>query len=210
MFSRLREFFWHDEKKLRDNRWIFASMLVGSIIGLIAALVLSIEAIELAKQPNAALSCNFNAVINCGTVGKTWQANLLGFPNSFFGLMSEPIVITVAIAGLAAVRFPRWFMRTAQVFYTLGFVFAFWLFYQSFVVIQALCPWCLLVTLTTTMVWFAMTRYNIRENNLGLPHKFQKVLHSWIEKDFDKLAMWSLIVVVIALILVKYGHAIFA
>ena len=210
MFSRMREFFWHDEKPLRDNRWIFASMLVGSVISLVAAFVLSIEAIELAKHPNAILSCSVNAVLNCATVSKTWQANLLGFPNSFFGLISEPVVITVAIAGLASVKFPRWFMRTAQVFYTIGFVFALWLFYQSFVVIQALCPWCLLVTLTTTMVWFAMTRYNIRENNLGLPKKVQTVAVRWIEKDFDKLTMWGLIVALVAAILIKYGNGLFA
>lgn len=183
-------------------------MLVGAVLSLIASLVLSIESIELAKDPNAVLACNVNAFINCAAVGVTWQANLLGFPNSFFGLMAEPVVITVAIAGLASVRFPKWFMATAQVFYTIGFLFAYWLFYQSFFIIEVLCPWCLLVTLTTTLVWFAITRYNIREDNLYLPKKIQKRLKKYIEKDFDKLMMWSIIVIAIFAILVKYREGI--
>jgi hypothetical protein len=116
----------------------------------------------------------------------------------------------VAIAGLAGVMFPRWFMATAQFFYTLGLIFALVLFNISFWVIGALCPWCLLVTLTTILVWFAITRYNIRENNLYLPRKLSKTLHGWIEKDYDKFAMAVLIFVLVAAMFAKYGNGLFA
>jgi hypothetical protein len=89
---------------------VWVTMLVASIASLVASLVLSIDALALAKDPNAALSCNINSVISCGTVGTSWQASLLGFPNAFLGLICEPVVITIAIASLGAVRFPRWFM----------------------------------------------------------------------------------------------------
>lgn len=162
MFRAIKEYFTHNEKTLRDNRWIFASMLVGSVLSLIASFVLSVEAVELAKNPAAQLSCSVNLVLNCATVGLHESAYMFGFPNSFLGLIAEPIVITVAIAGLSGIRFPRRFMFAAQIGYTVGFIFAFALFYISFFIIQALCPWCLLVTLTTTLVWFAITRYNLR------------------------------------------------
>lgn len=207
---KLIEFFTHNEKKLRDNRWIFISMLVGSVLSLLAAFVLSVEAIELAKNPNASLACNVNIILNCATVNNHPTGMLFGFPNAFIGMMTEPVVITVAIAGLAGIAFPRRFMFAAQIGYTFGFAFALALFYISFNIIQALCPWCLLVTLTTILVWFAITRYNIRENNLYLPKKLQKRLYAWIEKDYDKLVMWSLIVVLVAAILIKYGSGIFA
>ncbi len=206
---RIREFFLHSDKKLRDNRWIFTSMLVGSVLSLLAAFVLSTEAIELAKNPNTDLPCSVNAVINCATVNNHPTGHIFGFPNSFIGMMTEPIVITVAIAGLAGIAFPRKFMFAAQIGYTLGFIFALALFYISFVIIQALCPWCLLVTLTTILVWFAITRYNIRENNLYLPKKLEKSLHGFIERDYDKLAMWSLIVILVVAILIKYGDGLF-
>lgn len=209
-FYTIREFFTHHDKKLRDDRWIFTSMLVGAILSLLASFVLSVEAVELAKNPNAELSCSVNVVLNCATVAKHPTAEMFGFPNSFLGLMAESVVITVAIAGLAGIRFPRGFMFAAQIGYTLGLVFAYVLFAISFFVIQALCPWCLLVTLTTTLVFFAMTRFNIRENNLYLPKSVMKTLRGWIEKDYDKLVMWSIVFVFIAAIIVKYGSDLFA
>ena len=204
------DYFRHDDKKLRDNRWIFASMLVGSVLSLIASFVLSVEALELAKNPDAVLSCSINIVLNCATVAAHPTAELFGFPNSFLGLIAEPVVITVAIAGLSGIKFGRRFMFAAQIGYSLGFIFAYYLLYTSYFVIGALCPWCLLVTLTTTLVWFAITRYNIRENNLYLPKKLQKSLHGFIERDYDKLVMWGMVVFIVVAILVKYGDSLFA
>lgn len=208
--KQLIAYFRHEDKKIRDNRWIFASMLVGALLSLLAAFVLSVEAVQLAKNPNAELSCSVNVVINCATVAKHPSAELLGFPNSFFGLMAEPVVITVAIAGLAGIAFPRRFMFFAQIGYTLGFAFALFLFFTSYFVIGALCPWCLLVTVTTAFVWFSVTRYNIRENNLYLPKKAQKAALRFIEKDYDKLALGIIVAVMIAAIFLKYGDGLFA
>lgn len=210
--SKVKDFigyFKHDDKKIRDNRWIFASMLVGALLSLLAAFVLSVEAVELAKNPNAELSCSVNVVLNCATVAKHPSAELLGFPNSFFGLMAEPVVITVAIAGLAGIVFPRRFMFWAQIGYTAGLAFAIYLFFTSMFVIGALCPWCLLVTASTIFVWFSITRYNIRENNLYLPKKWQKAAHKFIEKDYDKLALGITIAAILVMIFVKYGDGLF-
>src|SRR5665648_230936 len=104
MLEAIKKFYKHDDKNLKDNRWIFTSMLVGEILGLIAAFVLSVEALELAKNPNAALSCSVNVILNCATVAKHPTATLFGFPNSFLGMIAEPVVITVAIAGLAGIK----------------------------------------------------------------------------------------------------------
>jgi uncharacterized membrane protein len=207
--KRLLAFYRHEDKNLRDNRWIFTSMLIGSLLSLLAAFVLSQEALELAKNPHAALSCSVNIVLNCATVAKHPTAEMFGFPNSFLGMMAEPVVITVAIAGLAGIRFPRKFLFAAQIGYTIGLLYALLLLGISYFIIQALCPWCLLVTLTTILVWFAMTRYNIRENNLYLPKKMQTKLHMFINKDYDKLVMVGLIVAIIVAILVKYGDGLF-
>lgn len=198
------------QRKDGDNQWIFASMLVGSIASLIASFVLSVEAVELARNPDAELACSINIILNCATIGLHESSYLFGFPNSFLGLIAEPVVMTVAIAGLAGVAFPRLFMAVAQVFYTLGFGFAIYLLGVSYFVIGALCPWCLLVTLTTTLVWFAITRYNIKEDNLYLPSKVQKRLKSWVDKDLDKMIMIGFIVLITAAILIKYGEGLFA
>lgn len=210
MLDSIKTYFTHNDKKTRDNRWIFASMLVGSALSLLASFVLSVEAIELAKNPNANVSCSINVILNCATVNNHPTGTLFGFPNSFIGMMAEPIVITVAIAGLAGVRFPRLFMFVAQIFYTLGLIFALYLLYVSMFIIGALCPWCLLVTLTTILVWFAITRYNLRENNLYLSKSISKKAHNWLDKDYDKFLMATLILVIIAGIILKYGNGLFS
>lgn len=209
MLRKIKEYFTHEDRNMRDNRWIFTSMLIGALCSLLASFVLSNEAIELAKNPNAILSCSINIVLNCAKVGAHSSAHLFGFPNSFLGLIAEPVVITVAIAGLSGVKFGRKFMFAAQIGYTLGLIFAFWLFAQSYFVIGALCPWCLLVTATTTFVWFAITRYNIRENNLYLRGCANTLAHRFIEKDYDKLVLFTIVIILVAAILVKYGNALF-
>lgn len=209
MFNKTINFFTHSDVKLRQTRWIFASMLIGAILSLVAAFVLSVESIEIAKNPDAALSCNVNAVINCATVAKHPTANLLGFPNSFIGLMAEPVVITVAIAGLLGVAFPRRFMFVAQIFYTAGFIFALYLFFTSVFVIQALCPWCLLVTVSTTLVFASMLHYNIREDNLYLSRKVSRSLQKWIQKGYDKFFTALILTAMLFLVLFKYSDGLF-
>ena len=210
MFRKIKEYFTHEDKKIRDDRWIFASMLVGAICSLAAALILSIEAYELAKNATVQLSCNINTIISCGTVASSSYASLLGFPNSYLGLMCEPIVITVAIAGLSGVKFPRLFMAVAQFFYTLGFIFAYYLFTIGLLVVHAVCPWCMLVTLSTTFVFFAITRYNIRENNLYFSKKTAAKARALVDKDYDKLIMAILAVAILAILIVRYGSGLFA
>ena len=209
MLKTIKELLANNDKKRVDNYWIFASMLVGSLLSLLASFVLSVEAVELARNPDAILACSVNIILNCATVGVHPSASMFGFPNAFLGLIAEPVVITVAIAGLSGVKFPRRFMFVAQIFYSLGFLFAFYLLYLSMFVIGALCPWCLLVTVTTTFVFFSMTRYNIREGNLYLPHRWSQAAKRWVEKDYDKLVLAVLVVTVVFAILVKYRDCIF-
>jgi len=193
----------------RSDVWIFSTMLVGAALSLLAAFVLSVDSLEIAKNPNAVLSCSLNAVINCASVMKHSSAEMFGFPNSYIGLMAEPVVITVAIAGLAGVRFPRAFMAVAQAFYGLGLIFAFYLFSVSAFQIGALCPWCLLVTLSTTLVFMSMLHYNIREDNLYVSEKHSAYLKKWIESGYDRMLTATIIAVLVFIILFKYHDGLF-
>lgn len=179
-------------------------MLVFGVFGLISSFTLSVEKIHLLKDANAALSCNFNVVLNCASVMKTWQAELFHFPNSYIGLMAYPVVITVAIAALAGAQLPRKFMAWAQVGYGLGLIFAYWLFFQSVFVIQILCPWCLVVTLSTTIIFETLLRFNLRENNLYLSSKRHKQVLGWLKKDYDKFAVAAWLFLMVILVLVKF------
>ena len=198
-----------EKKKTNANRWIFGTMLAFGILGLLAAFVLSVEKIHLLQNPNAALSCSFNLVLDCSTVMKTWQASVFGFPNSFIGLMGYAVVITVAVLGLAGAKMPKWFWRAAFICYGLGVLFAYWLFFNSLYVIQVLCPWCLLVTLATTMVFATLKHFALRENIWGFSKACNIKIQAWLDRDFDKLFYASWLVLLTALVFIKFGDSLF-
>jgi uncharacterized membrane protein len=185
-------------------------MLLSALVSLTASLVLSVDALRLAGDPEAALACDVNATISCGTVAQAWQASLLGFPNAYLGLMAEPVVITLAVAALGGVRFPRWFMFSAQVVYSIGLVFAYWLFAQSMFVIGALCPWCLLVTVSTTLVFTSLTHVNIRDDNLFLPARLQERARAAIDADVDLVVVLAWLVLLVTAIVARYGAQLLA
>ncbi len=189
---------------------VWVVMLVSSLASLVASFILALDAIKLAENPSTDLGCNINAVLSCGTVGSSWQASVFGFPNAFLGLIAEPVVITIAVAALGGVRFPRWLMLSAQAAYTLGLVLAYWLFYQAMFNIGALCPWCLLITAATTLLFFEMTHVNIRDNNLYLPRRVQRALVSAVEANLDLMIVISWLLIVALLIVLKYGQALFS
>jgi uncharacterized membrane protein len=195
-------------ERLRAYRKTYWAMLVSSTLSLIASLVLSIDEIKLASNPGGKLSCDINAVVSCGKVAKSWQANLLGFPNSFLGLMLEPVIITVAIAGLGLVTFPRLFMRVAHIGYGLGLLFALWLLSQSLFVIHALCPWCLLVTISTVTVFSTITRIALLENIWSFSEeRHQKIVHL-LERGWGRVLYTLTYAVLILAIYFKYGQEI--
>lgn len=188
----------------RADLFIFGTMLACAALGLVAAFLLSVERIQQLLNPGGALFCDVSIIFNCSTVMATWQAKVFGFPNSFIGLMAYPVVITLAVAALAGARFPRWFLATAQAFFGLGLIFAYWLFFQSMYVIQVLCPLCLVVTIATTILFDTLLRYNLRENTFNLPTPHHKRVLGWLKKDYDKLAVAGWLALMLGLVLIQF------
>ena len=196
-------------ERLRAYRKTYIAMLVSSFLSLVASLVLAIDAVKLAAQPAGQLSCDINAVLSCGTVAKAWQSQLLGFPNSFLGLMTEPVVITVAVAGLGLVTFPRWFMRAAHIVYGAGLIFALWLLSQSLFVINSLCPWCLLVTGSTITVFSTISRIVLLENSWNFTPERQERIVAFLERGWGRVIYTGSYATIIIVIFAKYGSQLF-
>jgi uncharacterized membrane protein len=193
-------------ERLRSYRKTYWAMLVSSTLSLIASLVLSYDAIKLAETPGGKLACDINAVVSCGKVAKSWQSSLLGFPNSFLGLMLEPVIMTVAIAGLALVAFPRLFMRVAHIGYGLGLIFALWLLSQSLFEINALCPWCLLVTISTVTVFSTITRIALMENIWNFSEERHQKIVDLLDRGWGRVLYTFTYAVLILAIYFKYGQ----
>ena len=192
-------------ERVRTYRKTYVAMLISSLLSLIASLVLSYDAIKIAADPSGKLSCDVNAVVSCGKVARSWQSHLLGFPNAFLGLMTEPVVIAVAVAGLGLVAFPRWFLRTAHIVYAAGLLFALWLLSQSFFVIKAFCPWCLLVTVSTITVFSTMTRINVMENTWSLSPELHEKFVNFLNRGWGRVAYVFIYCFLGLAIIYKYG-----
>ena len=196
-------------ERLLAYRKTYIAMLISSVLSLIASLVLSIDAWKLAGNPNSKFACDINAVVSCGKVAKAWQSTLLGFPNAFIGLMTEPVVITVAIAGLSLVTFPKLFLRIAHFVYGLGLLFALWLLSQSFFVIKAFCPWCLLVTVSTVTVFSTMSRINLVENTWNLSDANYAKVMNFLDRGWGRVIYTAIYTFLAIAIILKYGNQIF-
>lgn len=194
--------FWTQKDKL-PVRIGLAAMLVGGVVGIIASLVLSIDALEIARNPDVALSCNLNSVINCATVAKHPSSSVLGFPNSFIGLITFPVIVTIAVILLVGVRLPRWFMCATQAGTIAGLGFAGWMLYQSFVVIQVFCPWCLLTDAMMILIAFGVFRYNALHGSLYFKPQQMK---RFVESNYDIAVTLGALVVLLAFVIAKYSQ----
>ena len=193
-----------------SNNWLFGSMAVCSALALVVSFILSIDAWKIAADPGIVLGCDISKTVSCGTVARTWQAHLVGFPNAFWGILFESVVLCVAVAKLMGSKFSRLFMFFLQLFYTCAIIFALWLFYQSAFNIHAFCPWCLVITLTTIIEWFDLFRVNMRDNGLYMPDKIRPSLEIAVRRNFDMLTGLFIILVVVTIIFTKYGSQIFS
>lgn len=198
MFRQIVGWLRHEDR--RQQHLAAFVLLAGSGIGLLASLVLSVEALTLAKNTQAVLSCDFNSALSCSAVANHWSADLLGFPNSFIGLATLPVMVTIAVAMLSGTRFPRWFMQAAQIGAVAGFFFALWMFYMSYVEIGVLCPWCLVTDVGMLMIFYGLTRYNVLVGNVKCPP-----LNRWTEKNYDLVALLSILVLAVVMIIGKFG-----
>ena len=202
MFNKIRDWFFREDLK-RQNLAVFI-MLIGSVLGLLASFMLSIEALILAKNSHAVLSCDLSSVLNCSTVANHWSATILGFPNSFIGVMTLPVMVTIAVALLAGAKFTKWFMQAAQAGAVVGMVFAAWMFYMSYIEIGALCPWCLTLDVGMTLIFFGLTRYNILRKNISW-----RGAQKFVSGGYDALIAASVIVLVVVAIIAKFGGQLF-
>jgi hypothetical protein len=124
--------------------------------------------------------------------------------------MAYPMVIMIALLGLSRAKFPLWFSRGMLVGFSLGALLAYWLFFQSLYIIQVLCPWCLIVTFSTTILLETAWRYNLRNNTLNFNKTIDKKIQVFLDKDFDKLIVASWIVLLAILVVLKFGNDLIA
>jgi uncharacterized membrane protein len=144
-------------------------LIIFGIIGWIGAFSLTLERINVASNPDAVLGCDLNVFISCKTVMLTAQAKLFGFPNSLIGLAAFMAPIIVGFAILAKAQFAKWFWQLFLVGNFLGFLFVLWLFSQSLLVINVLCPYCMVAWTGMIPIFVTLFLFSAREDIISMP-----------------------------------------
>jgi uncharacterized membrane protein len=165
-------------------------LFVLGLIGFAASMTLSIDKVELIKNPNFSPICNISPLISCGSVMNTSQAEAFGFMNSFLGVAGFAAVATIGVAILAGATFKRWFWLGLQAGTIFGVGFISWLYYQSVFVIGALCPFCMVVWSVMIPIFWYVTLYNFRQKNIMLQGFWLKLSDFAQKHHGDILVAW--------------------
>ena len=163
------------ETPVRALAWL---LLVGGILGAVAAGMLTIEKIALLSDAAYVPSCSLNPVLNCGSIMRTDQAEVFGFPNPLLGLAAFPVLAATGAGLLAGASYRRWFWLGLQAGVTLGAVFVAWLIFQSLYRINALCPYCMVVWAVVIPTFWAVAATNAARGTFGDPFRRTRVARS--------------------------------
>ena len=159
-------------------------ILIAGVVGLAAALTLTVEKIEILINPAYVPSCSINPVLSCGSVMITPQASAFGFPNPLVGIVAFSVVVVTGVLALANVGLPRWYWIGLAAGTLLGVVFIHWLIFQSLYRIGALCPYCMGVWAVTIPLLVVVASIALRplESNA-----VARVLYTW---RWSLVALW--------------------
>jgi len=187
-------------ERASEPRWL---LTIGGALGLIAAVVLTIDKIELLKNKDKQFSCDINAFVSCAGVMGSKQAEAFGFANSIIGIGGFAVVLTLGVLLLARVELPS-FAWVGLWFGTLfGISFVTWLQYQSIYNIGKLCPYCMLVWAVMIPIFVAVSARNLRTFHPG--NALSRFVNNWTVLI---VLLWY--VAVIAAIWFKFGSALWA
>lgn len=162
-----------EKPQIHLARW----MAVLAAIGISAAVILSIEKIEILTSPSHVASCSLSPIVACSPIIASPQASAFGFANSFIGIFGFTAVFTAAITILAgSTKLSKIWWRTLWGGIVFGAGFCVWLFYQGVFDIGKLCLYCTLVWLVTFALLWLVTSYCIKQKYINFGHVLNRLL----------------------------------
>jgi len=168
-------------------------VLIAGVVGLVAALTLTVEKIELLIDPAYVPSCSINPVLSCGSVMVTPQASAFGFPNSLIGIVAFTVVVVTGVLAVAKVALPRWYWVGLAIGTLLGTVFVHWLIVQSLYYIGALCPYCMVVWSVTIPLLCVVTSIALQ------PLSGNAVVRVLLQWRWSIVALWFTAIILMIL-----------
>lgn len=199
----LLEFFLMRKFAGKDFNKVYPYVLiVCGAIGLAAAGVLTIEKIELLKDPNRITSCSLSPVVACSPVINSPEASIFTIPNPAFGILGFGLVISVGMVLLAgAQKLKSWWWQAFLAGAVVGAGFCVWLIFETLYEIGSICLYCSGAWAVTFAIFVTTLKKASEEKAIKLPLK----LKSLVEKYSLEIII-SIYGIVIALILQKFWN----
>lgn len=152
-------------------------LVIGGVLGLIAASILTVEKLHLAANPDYIPSCSISPIVACSPVIGSKQASAFGFPNPIIGIAGFSMVWAVGMMLFAGAKnLKKWFWRCFQAGTTFGLLFSAWLVNAALFDIGKLCLYCNLVWAIVIPIFWTTLSYNLRENNFSIKGRIGNLL----------------------------------
>lgn len=173
----------------RAAAWV---LVVTGSIALAAAVALTVEKIRVLEDPTHVPACTIDAVLSCGSVLSSDQAEAFGIPNPLIGIAGFGGVVALGLVLIAGGTIPRRVWLIVQAGLTFAVVFVHWLIFQSVYRIEALCPYCIVVWVTTIAMFTYVTLHNVAAGRLPVPGRLVSPLHHLARLHGVVLTVWLL------------------
>lgn len=139
------------------SRPVGAVLTATGLASLVLMFVLTLETMAVYRDPGHVPNCVAGSVFACGRVIDSWQAAVLGFPNSLAGLVVFTAVTVLGLVLLARAVLPAWPVAVVWVLLTVMLGMSSWMMLQQFFAIGGLCTYCSGAWLLTGPAWWYLT-----------------------------------------------------
>lgn len=150
-------------------------ILLSSLVGFYSSFYLTLEKINIIKDPDKVLPCDVNSLFNCGIVMRSEYSEIFGIPWSLFGVAGYTAVMLLAFALLEKKQMSRLFALITTAGALGAFVLSTYFMYLTAYVIGAFCPFCLASAFSSTIVFFTLVSHYLATNS----YHFNKEKAGW-------------------------------
>ena len=177
-------------------------IIVFSIIGLSASMMIAIEKVHLLEDPNAELSCSINPIYSCQSVITSDQASILNIPNELIGIAFFGGIMALGLAILAGAKYKAWLHKLTWLGLFGSMAVVVWFFYQSVYSIGALCIYCSIVWFSTWTIFMSYSWWLIDRKVITLPKSLDSL--SIFNDKKNVLLVWFLLIILFAFLILSH------
>jgi uncharacterized membrane protein len=157
------------------------TLVVFSVIGLLASAAISIEKVRLLKNPDVDLSCGLNPVYSCASVITSEQASIFGLSNEIMGIAFFGGTLALGLALISGAKLATWLHKLFWLGLLGSMFMVIWFFYQSVYNINALCLYCTVVWFSTWLIFVFYSRWLLTSKIITTHGQLKKVSDTFIK-----------------------------